>query len=71
MELLLPGNEKTVLSFKADPALVDRIDLLAGRCAEGELTSDERQEYEGYVEASMFVSILAAKAGRRLRAKEA
>ena len=71
MELLLPGNEKTILSFKADPALVDRIDLLAGRCTEGELTPDERQEYEGYVEANMFVSILAAKAERRLRAKEA
>ena len=71
MELLLPGNEKTVLSFKADPALVDRIDLLAGRCTEGELTDDERHEYEGYVEANMFVAILAAKAGRRLRAKEA
>ena len=71
MDLLLPGNEKTILSFKADPALVERIDLLADRCTEGELTPEERQEYEGYVEANMFVGILFAKAERMLRAKQA
>ena len=66
MDLLLPGREEAVLSFKPDPALVERIDLLASRCTEGELTPDEREEYEGYVRANKFVSILQRQA-RRMR----
>ena len=64
MELLLPGREDAVLSYKPDPALVARIDLLASRCTEGELTPEEREEYEGYVRANKFVSILWLQAQR-------
>ena len=71
MELLLPGKEETVLSYKPDAALVERIDLLASRCTEGELTPEEREEYEGYVRADMFIAILRRKAERMRHAKEA
>ena len=64
IELLLEGNEDVILSFKPDPALVERIDLLADKCTEGELTAEERAEYEGYVRAGTFLGILYGKAER-------
>ena len=64
IELLVDGNEDVVLSFKPDPALVERIDQLASRCTEGELTAEEREEYEGYVRANTFLGILYGKAER-------
>ena len=66
MQLLLPGKEETVLSFKADPALVEQIDLLASRCTEGELTPDEREDYEGDVRANTFIAILCRQT-RKIR----
>ena len=38
-----------------------RIDELADKCTEGELTHEERAEYETYVRAGTFISILQAK----------
>ena len=45
-----------------------RVDALAEKCNEGKLTSDERAEYEAYVQASTLIGILQAKA-RRILAK--
>jgi hypothetical protein len=39
---------------------------LAEKCNEGELTPPERREYEGYVRAIDFISILQAKARKAL-----
>ena len=64
IELLIDGKEDVVLSFKPDPALVERIEQLASRCTEGELTAEEREEYEGYVRANTFLGILYGKAER-------
>ncbi len=64
MDLLLEGKEDVVLSFKADPHLLNRIDELASKCTEGELTPKEREEYEGYVKANTFLGILYGKAER-------
>ena len=69
MDILLPGREDAVLSFKPDAALVERIDLLASRCTEGELTPEEREEYEGYVRADMFIAILRKQAERMSHAR--
>jgi hypothetical protein len=41
-----------------------RVDALAEKCNEGKLTSDERTEYEAYVQASTLIGILQAKARR-------
>ena len=35
---------------------------LAEKCGEGQLTPDERAEYEAYVQASTLIGILQAKA---------
>jgi hypothetical protein len=39
-----------------------RIDELGEKCNEGQLTDTEREEYDSYVRAIDFISILQAKA---------
>ena len=68
IELLLEGNEDVLRKFKPDPALVERIDLLADKCNEGELTAEERAEYEGYVQANSFLGIVFRRAERKQHA---
>lgn len=47
-----------------------RVERLAEKCNEGKLTSQERAEYEAYVQASTLIGILQAKARKALaRAK--
>jgi len=58
MQIVLPDKAKAVIKFSADPELQGRIDELAERSAEGQLTDAERSEYAGYVRANKFVAIL-------------
>ena len=62
LQLLLPGRAQLVLDAHPDPELRSRIDALASRNTEGELTADERAEYEGYVRANKFVAVLRREA---------
>jgi hypothetical protein len=57
---------RSIVQYRGDPALQQRIEELAGRANEGELTPDERAEYEGYVRANKFMAILQAKARKLL-----
>ena len=43
-----------------------RVEELAEKCDEGQLTAEERNEYEAYVQASTLIGILQAKARRLL-----
>jgi hypothetical protein len=43
-------------------SLRDRIEDLATRNTEGELTPDERDEYAGYVRANKFVAVMRREA---------
>ena len=43
-----------------------RVEALAEKCNEGQLSPDERAEYEAYVQASTLIGILQAKARRVL-----
>ncbi len=58
----LPGREQMVLEARPDQESRDRIDALASRNTEGELTDDERAEYEGYVRANKFLAVLRREA---------
>ncbi len=49
-------------TMRASPEVQARIDELADRCTEGELTDKERAEYEAYVDAIDVISILQAQA---------
>ena len=62
LQIVLPGKADAVLNFRPDPALQDRIEELAAKSTEGELTDQERAEYEGYVRANKFVAILQRQA---------
>jgi len=60
------GAEKLV-GLRAPAAAQARIDELAGKCNEGKLSPDERAEYETYVRAIKFISVLQSKARRLLQ----
>jgi hypothetical protein len=59
-------SAKRLVDLRADPELQDRIDELADKSTEGELTPKERLEYETYVRAGTLISILQLKARKSL-----
>jgi len=68
-ELLEPVGEIMPVEFaqklavmRAAPDVQARIDDLADRCNEGQLSEEERAEYEAYVDAIDVLSILQAQA---------
>jgi hypothetical protein len=62
LQLLLPGREAAVLAVEADQALRARIEELAAKSTEGNLSPEERDEYVGYVRANKFVAVLRREA---------
>ena len=46
--------------LKADASLADQIDQLASKCNEGDLTTEEQEEYEAYIEANNLLAGLQA-----------
>ena len=62
LQIVLLDKAGAVLNFRPDPALQDRIEELATKSTEGELTAPERAEYEGYVRANKFIAILQRQA---------
>ena len=62
LEIVLQEKADAVIGFRADPELQARIEELALKSTEGELTEDERGEYAGYVRANKFVAILKRQA---------
>jgi len=62
MEIVLPDKADAVIRFRADPELEARIEELARKSTEGQLTEEERAEYAGYVRANKFVAILKRQA---------
>jgi hypothetical protein len=63
---LTPEVARELVALRADPVLQERLDLLADRCTEGQLTPEEREEYEIYVRAIRIIAILQAKARKLL-----
>jgi hypothetical protein len=59
---LTPAVAQQIADLRADPTTQARIDELAAKSNEGELTEAERQEYAAYVEAIDLIGILQAKA---------
>ena len=62
LQIVLPDKAEAVLRFQADAELQRRIEDLAAKSTEGQLTEEERAEYEGYVRANKFVAILQRQA---------
>ena len=66
VHLALSDTANAVLSFCPDPALQQRIDQLASKSTEGELSEEEQAEYEGYVRANNFIAVLQRQARQLL-----
>jgi hypothetical protein len=66
---LTPEVARRLVGLRADPVIQERLDLLAEKATEDELSSDELAEYETYVRALDFIAVLQAKA-RTLLADE-
>ncbi len=66
LTLVLPGHASSVVNFHPDSKLQERIDQLAAKANEGELTAEEQAEYLGYVRANKFVAVLKRQAQRHL-----
>jgi uncharacterized protein YnzC (UPF0291/DUF896 family) len=62
LQIVLPEKAEAVLKFRPDPKLKARIEELAGKSTEGQLTETEKAEYAGYVRANKFVAILQRQA---------
>lgn len=59
---LTPEVARALVALRADEETQARIDDLADKCTEGTLSPSERAEYEAYVAAIDFLSVLQAKA---------
>lgn len=59
-------SARRIVDFKADSQFQSRLEQLADKSTEGELTDDERVEYATYVRAIDFITILQLKAQRLL-----
>lgn len=68
--LLSRDQAAQIADYHGDEALQRRIEELAGKANEGELTEAELAEYEGYSHANKFVAILKLKAKKILEAAE-
>ena len=51
-----------VLALQTDPSIEARMKVLATKANEGQLSVEERAEYENFVEAFDLISILQARA---------
>ena len=66
LQFFTVDQARGIVQYRGDAALQQRIEELARKANEGELTPEERAEYEGYVRANKFMAILQAKARKLL-----
>jgi hypothetical protein len=59
---LTPEVAKALVALRTEPELQARMDELAKKCNQGELTADEHEEYETSIRFGNFLAILQAKA---------
>lgn len=64
--LLTREQAQAIVNFRGDQWLAQRAEELAHKCNEGELSGEERAEYEGYARANNFIAVMQAKARRLL-----
>ena len=69
MKIVLPEKAEEVVEFRADAELQDRIEHLARKSTEGELSDAERAEYAGYARANKFIAILQRQARELIRSR--
>lgn len=68
---LTPEVARRLVELRANVAAQARMSELAEKCNEGQLSPDERDEYEVYVVAGNLIGVLQAKARRLLAGQNA
>lgn len=68
LDFFTPDQARALIAYRGEAWLQGRIEELAEKDTEGELTAEERAEYEGYVRANRFVAILQGKLRKLLSA---
>lgn len=68
---LTPEVAERLVAFRADDETQARLDDLAEKSNEGRLSEQERRDYETYVAAIDFITVLQSKARRLLKRREA
>jgi hypothetical protein len=63
-------SARRVIDLRIDPAVQSRVDALAERANNGELSDEERAEYEALINAGDFISILKLKARIHLESSQ-
>src|SRR5437879_6532320 len=63
---LTPEVARRLVALQADPDVQERIDALADKNTEGELTAEEREEFDLYVQTLDVITLLQAKARKLL-----
>ena len=61
-ECFTPEVASRVAQLQADPNVQSRINELASKCNEGQLSADETAEYDAYIRAMDVLAVLQAKA---------
>jgi hypothetical protein len=59
-------HARALVAYRGDEAIRARMEELAEKSNEGELTDEQRAEYEGYLQANDFIATLQAKARKLL-----
>lgn len=67
VEFLPADTARKIIDLRIDPELQDRLDELAEKANQGKLTTEERVEYEGYIEELDVIAIFKVKARAALR----
>jgi hypothetical protein len=70
-DCLTPQVARRLADLRADPQTESRLDLLAEKANEGQLTLEEENEYKQSIDAIDVLAILQAKARAYLRAHPA
>jgi hypothetical protein len=61
-DCLTPEVAERIVHLRADSETQARLDELADKANEGQLSTEERAEYDKFLEAFHFITILQAKA---------
>jgi hypothetical protein len=69
LSALSPEVAERVVQLRADDKTRARLDELAAKSSEGQLTADEQREYDAYLRALTVVSVMQTKARAYLRQK--
>jgi hypothetical protein len=61
-DAMTPETARLFADFRTPPTVQARVDALAKKCNEGQLSLDERTDYDNYVRIGNLLALLKARA---------